>query len=276
MIRQLINFFKIIRWKNVFIYLILEFLLYFVVAKKNFSPTDAWLFLVLSMTFFGIFGNIQNNLADYNIDRKKKNFTDFNQTAYIIIMIIFLVLAFLFGFTGFYMSFKPGLLYAVISIPVLLSLYNYFLKKTILTGNLSVAFLTAFAIYVPVAFAKNIQINTQILKLLLAMAFWLTLIRELAKDLEDKEFDKEAGYNTLPVLNENISRYVLIFLTIITAFVLFYFKNYFAGNIFDILLLISSLLTIISIYILYRKQYEKATKLYKLWMIIGIFSVIFL
>ena len=276
MTQPLTKFFKIIRWKNVLIYLTLEFLMYFVLAKKSFSPTDAWLFLTLSMTFFGIFGNIQNNITDYETDRQKKGFIEFNLTTYLIWTIIFLVLAFLFGFTGFYMSFKANLLYAIISIPVLLSLYNYFIKKVALTGNLLIAFLTAFAIYVPVAFAKDIQIDSHTLELLLVFAFWLTFIRELAKDLEDREIDKRAGYKTLAVLNENLSRFLLIFLTLLTPAVLYYFKTYFSGITFSILLIVSTLIGLLGVYSIYKKQYEQTTKLYKLWMLIGILSVIFL
>ena len=276
MIHPLTKFFKIIRWKNVLIYLTLEFLMYFVLAKKDFSPTDAWLFLTLSMTFFGIFGNIQNNITDYETDRQKKDFIDFNHTTYLIWAILFLVLAFLFGFTGFYMSFKANLLYAIISVPVLLSFYNFFLKKVALAGNLLIAFLTAFAIYVPVGFAKDIKINSYILELLLTFAFWLTFIRELAKDLEDREIDKRAGYKTLPVLNENFGRYALVFFSLITPVLLFYFKLYFSGTTYILLLIISILFTLAGIYTIYKKQYENTTRLYKLWMLLGIFSVIFL
>ena len=276
MIQPLINFFKIIRWKNVLIYLLLQFLVYFVLTHKNFSWTDGWFFLMLSITFFGIFGNIQNNLADYEKDQSKKDFVNFNQTTYLILMLIFLVVAFVLGFTGFYMTFEPNLLYAVISVPVLLSLYNYYLKKAPLAGNILVAFLTAFGIYIPLAFAKNITIDRHIFELLLAMAFWLTMLRELAKDLEDVPFDQKAGYKTLPVLSVNLSRYILMFLTLLTLVLLFRFKTYFTGIYFDILLIISILLVLAGFYTLCRKQYKITTKLFKLWMLVGIFSVIFL
>ncbi len=276
MIQPLINLFKIIRWKNVLIYLLLQFLVYFVVAKKDFSWTDGWFFLMLSITFFGIFGNIQNNLTDYEKDQSKKDFISFNQTTYLILMLIFLVVAFVLGFTGFYMTFEPNLLYAVISVPVLLSLYNYYLKKTPLAGNILIALLTAFAIYIPLKFAKNISLDRHIFELLLGMAFWLTLIRELAKDLEDILFDQKAGYKTLPVLSENLSRYILMFLTLLTPVWLFYFKTYFTGIAFNILLIISILFVFLGFYTLYRKQYEITTKLFKLWMLVGIFSLIFL
>ncbi len=274
--QPLIKFFKIIRWKNVLIYLVLQCLIYFVLAGKHFSITDGWFFLTLSITFFGIFGNIQNNITDYERDLQKKNFTDFNLTIYLIWAILFLVLGFLTGFTAFYMSFEPYLLYAVILFPIILSMYNYYLKKTALTGNLTIALLTAFAIYIPVKFAKNIQINPHILYLLLSMAFWLTFLRELAKDLEDMTLDRKAGFKTLPVLHENFSRYFLMFLSFLTPFLLFYFKTYFNGIIFGILLIVSILITLASIFTIYKKQYENATKLYKFWMIFGILSVIFL
>ena len=276
MIQPLIDFFKIIRWKNVLIYLTLEFLLYFVLAKKDFSVTDAWLFLTLSITCFGIFGNIQNNFSDYEVDRQKKDFVNFNLTTYLILTIMFMVLGLLFGFTGFYMSFKTNLLYTILSIPILLSFYNYYLKKIALAGNLLIGFLIAIAIYVPIVFAKNIQIDTHIFYLLLTLAFWLTFIRELAKDLEDKEYDQTEGYKTLPVINENISRYLLIFFSFLTPVLLLYFNTYFDDIYFNILLIFNILSAFGSSFVVYKKKYESATRIYKLWMLIGMFSTIYL
>ncbi len=276
MIQPLINFLKIIRWKNVLIYLFLQFTLYFVIIKKDFNWTDGWFFLVFAMTFFGIFGNIQNNLTDYQVDRHKKEFVPFNQTIYLIWMLIFLVLAFLFAFTGFYMSFKPNLLYVVVSVPVLLSFYNYYLKKIALAGNIIIAFLTALAIYIPLFFSKDIHIAPNIFIFLLTMSFALTLLRELAKDLEDMPFDRQAGYQTLPVINEDFSRVLLGLLSVGMLVLMCYFKTTFNSHSYGILLLLSIIFVIVSFWLLYKKQYEWLTKLYKFWMLIGIIAVIFI
>ena len=275
MTQPLIKFFKIIRWKNVSLYLLLQGLLYFVWFKKQFVSTDGWLFLTLSMIFFGIFGNIQNNLADYDRDRFKENFTDFNQTLYFILMLISLIIAFIFGFTAFYLTFAPSLLYAIISIPVLLSLYNYYLKKTPLIGNFMIAFITVLAIFIPLKFTKNLSINNPYIFFLLNMSFWLSLLRELVKDMEDQDLDGRFGYKTLPVINLPLSRFVWMALSIITWGIMFLYKNEFTSNSYHILLLFSAIILSAAAYLIYKKQYELSTKLLKLLMLIGIFSIFF-
>ncbi len=275
MTQPLIKFFKIIRWKNVSLYLLLQGLLYFVWFKKQLVPSDGWLFLTLSMIFFGIFGNIQNNLADYDRDRFKENFTDFNQTLYFILMLISLIIAFIFGFTAFYLTFAPSLLYAIISIPVLLSLYNYYLKKTPLIGNFMIAFITVLAIFIPLKFTKNLSINNPYIFFLLNMSFWLSLLRELVKDMEDQDLDGRFGYKTLPVINLPFSRFVWTALSIITWGIMFLYKNEFTSNSYHILLLLSAIILSATAYLIYKKQYELSTKLLKLLMLIGIFSIFF-
>ncbi len=275
MIQPLIKFFKIIRWKNVSLYLLLQVLLYFVWFKKQLVPSDGWLFLTLSMIFFGIFGNIQNNLADYDRDRFKENFTDFNQTLYFILMLISLIVAFIFGFTAFYLTFAPSLLYAIISIPVLLSLYNYYLKKTPLIGNFMIAFITVLAIFIPLKFTKNLSINNPYIFFLLNMSFWLNLLRELVKDMEDQDLDGRFGYKTLPVINLPLSRFVWTVISIITWGIMFLYKNEFTSNSYHILLLLSAIILSATAYLIYKKQYELSTKLLKLLMLIGIFSIFF-
>jgi len=275
MTQPLIKFLKIIRWKNVSLYLLLQGLLYFVWFKKQLIPTDGWVFLVFSMIFFGIFGNIQNDLADYDRDRFKENFTDFNQTSYFILMLISLIIAFIFGFTAFYLTFAPSLLYAIISIPVLLSLYNYYLKKTPLIGNFIIALITVLAIFIPLKFTKNLEINTPYIYFLLNMSFWLSLLRELVKDMEDKDLDDKFGYKTLPVINLPLSRFVWTILSIITWGIMLLYKNDFTSTSYHILLLLSAIILSATTYLIYKNQYELGTKLLKLLMLIGIFSIFF-
>ncbi len=275
MTQPLIKFFKIIRWKNVSLYLLLQGLLYFVWFKKQLVPTDGWLFLTLSMIFFGIFGNIQNNLADYDRDRFKENFTDFNQTSYFILMLISLIVAFIFGFTAFYLTFAPSLLYAIISIPVLLSLYNYYLKKTPLIGNSMIALITVLAIFIPLKFTKNLSINNPYIFFLLNMSFWLSLLRELVKDMEDQDLDGKFGYKTLPVISLPLSRFVWLVLSIITWGIMFDYKHDFTSTSYHILLLLSAIILSAAAYLIYKNQYELSTKLLKLLMLIGIFSIFF-
>jgi 4-hydroxybenzoate polyprenyltransferase len=277
--RQLINFFKIIRWKNVVIYAILQILLYFFFFKRHFVFSDAWFFLTLAMIFFGISGNIQNNIYDYELDRNKNDFIPFNKTAYTIILIILLIFALIFSFTSFYLTFRPTLLYSVLLIPVLLSAYNYFLKKYPLVGNLTIAFLTAFAIFIPVNYAippENITVEKQkLFYFLLYMAFIINLIREITKDLEDRHLDKVFGYKTLPVIHTGFSKILITLLSFVFLGLILIYRDILGEKTF-ILLLVSSLLSIIFTLIsIYKKHYKTATKILKFYMLLGYIILIF-
>jgi len=273
MIQQLTKFFKLIRWKNVVIFIILQALIYFVLFQHQFQITDGWLFLVLSMTFFGIFGNLQNNIADYEHDKLKSGFIKFDITSYLIITIIIFVLAALFGITAFYMSFAPSLLYFLILIPLLLSAYNYYLKKIGLIGNLIIAVTTTLAIFIPIYFNKQEFVNKPEFTFLLTMAFFLTLIREITKDLEDKNIDKQAGYKTLAVLDEKITQYIIVLFSLFTLYAAWSFNTSFGSINFYILFLIIALLLGFNLMLIFKKRYTLATKLLKLLMIVGIFAV---
>jgi len=274
MIQPLIKFFNVIRWKNVVIYILLQVLLYFVLFDQQFK--FSWLFLVLAMVSFGIFGNIQNNIIDYELDKHKKNFVEFNRNTYLIWSIIFGILGGIFGFTAFYMTFKPSLLYIIMLVPGLIILYNYFLKKWPLIGNVTIAFITALAIFIPIAYTKNIDISNPYFKFLLMMAFWITLLRELAKDLEDAKIDKKFNYKTLPVINKTVSKYVMVLLSTIIWLIMFSYKDYFPSTSYYILLIVSALLLIFNLIKIYQNKYETATKLLKLLIMIGVFSIFFI
>jgi len=276
MIQQLIKFFKIIRWKNVVIYILLQVLLYFVLFGQKFQFTNGWFFLTLAMISFGIFGNIQNNLTDYELDKHKKNFVEFNRNAYLIWSIIFGILGGIFGFTAFYLTFKPSLLYVIMLVPVIIVLYNYFFKKWALIGNISIAFTTALAIYIPIAYTKNIDVSNAYFEFLLVMAFWLSLMRELAKDIEDAKIDQKFNYKTLPVLNITLSKYLMVLLSTIVWLIMFSYQNHFSSISYYILLVISALLLIFSLMKIYQNKFETATKILKLLMLIGIFSIFFI
>jgi len=274
--QQLISFFKIIRWKNVVIYIFLQILLYFALFGQQFSFTNGWLFLSLSILFLGIFGNIQNNLIDYELDRKKPDFVDFNRTTYLIWAIIFLILGLIFGFTAFYQTFYPTMLYAVLSFPLFLSLYNLYVKKLPLLGNLLIAGITVYAIYIPIAYTRGIPYQTHCFYFLLLMAFLLTFMRELIKDIEDVEYDKVLNYKTLPIISVKLSIAVYGVLNVLFFYFLWLFKPELNHFTYITLLITGGLFTLVSMILLKEKRYKELTQIIKLMMLVGFLSVIFL
>lgn len=79
----------------------------------------------------------------------------------------------------------------------LLWLYSNRLKREPFVGNLTVAFLTGLSVYL-VAFYYQ---KSELLVLTYAIfAFFLNLIREIIKDIEDRPGDRKHGCRTLPIV----------------------------------------------------------------------------
>ncbi len=79
----------------------------------------------------------------------------------------------------------------------LLWLYSNRLKRGPFIGNLTVAFLTALAIYLV---AYHYQKSELLVMTYAIFAFFLNLIREIIKDIEDRPGDRKHGCRTLPIV----------------------------------------------------------------------------
>lgn len=96
---------------------------------------------------------------------------------------------------GFLVAPRIGIINFIASF--LLWLYSNRFKRQPFIGNLTVAFLTGLAIYL-VAFYYQ---KAELLVLTYAIfAFFLNLIREIIKDIEDRQGDRIHGCRTLPIV----------------------------------------------------------------------------
>ncbi|MBU6996280.1 MAG: UbiA family prenyltransferase [Theionarchaea archaeon] len=84
----------------------------------------------------------------------------------------------------------------------LIIVYSWKLKRQLFVGNLAVALLSALALLYGGIATGNIQL----VSILALVAFFATVSRELAKDIEDIEGDRIGGSQSLPVLlGENVT-----------------------------------------------------------------------
>lgn len=112
-------------------------------------------------------------------------------------------------------SLRLGMLIGLIL--VLLFLYNSILKNIPLLGNIVIAVLGGFSIFILLSFDNNL--NKELIIIFSINAFGIHLIREILKDMEDVKGDHHAGYRTLPlVLGMKNSR--LIVLVILFIYIL--------------------------------------------------------
>jgi geranylgeranylglycerol-phosphate geranylgeranyltransferase len=175
---------------------------------------------------------------------------------------------------SFYLSYVNGIIAFIASL--LVYLYSYKLKKTLLLGNMVVAFLVALSIiFGGVAAIMNIDIIIASL-----FAFLLNVGREFLKGIEDVEGDKAMGIKTIATVYNTFTAYVLAFIVFLIlvaiSFIPYIMLRY--SIIYLILALGVDLTVLFSLYItrdLSPSNAFKATRLLKLSVFLGLFAFLF-
>lgn len=265
----MVNFLNLIRWKNLLIMaltvLALKYLVFHAfIIKDGFVHFPSLLslpytlLLVLSIALVGAGGYVINDILDIEADRiNKPNQQIIGKTisvdkAYW----YYYALTFLGIALGAYLAFEAGLVKLVffhVLCAVLLWLYSQYFKSSVLIGNLMVALLSALVpltyfcfetytyyynygavfLYTFGGYFKADPVKPLLwFSLILAFfAFIFSLIREIIKDLQDMEGDKNLNGNTLPLaIGEKNALWVVRFLligTLVLMFYTFYKKIYF-------------------------------------------------
>ena len=223
------GFLKLIRFPNLIILALAQCLIYYMVVvpllkTSEFTPSlHTWQFLliVLSTVLIAAGGYVINDFFDKDIDAangigKVHDFSGWTmKTLYFVFSIIGIAI-------GLYLTYALKLRQFALTYlltAALLYFYSASYKRLPLVGNFVVAFLTAVAVFLP-AFAdyelqyafRDIKlpvINNKMynLRLIIAItaayaffAFLISLVREIIKDMEDIEGDREFGCNTLPIV----------------------------------------------------------------------------
>jgi len=155
-------------------------------------------------------------------------------------------------------------------------LYSNALKRLPFIGNFSIATLTSLSIYLPaLAFppAKNVLI------LFCLFAFWISLIREIVKDMEDMKGDARHGCKTLPIIWGIRKTKVLLYI----IGVLFFFTFALASFWLPKLWILSAFLLAFPLAYLFMelKKADTSKAFYRLslickWIMLGGLSTIFM
>ncbi|MDP6532899.1 MAG: geranylgeranylglycerol-phosphate geranylgeranyltransferase [Candidatus Marinimicrobia bacterium] len=114
---------------------------------------------------------------------------------------------------AFMLSFEAKLVAIGIALPLLI-LYSLRLKKLPLVGNIVVALMLALTFL----FAGFVFNNVEKVLVPAALAFGLTLVRELVKDIADMDGDKAASMRTFPIAaGMRLAVSLSVFLAMITG-----------------------------------------------------------
>ena len=254
-------------------------------------PESLLIILTCCLTAAG--GYIINDLFDVetdHINRPNKRILkrDISHKAAIVYYIILTTLG---QICGYYAGLGIGLFASAIA--VLLYFYSSDLKAMGLPGNSLIAFMSGSVIYIA---SRGIhEIHSAYFAEYAFLAFLLTMARELVKDAEDIEGDKEQGCETFPILygtrKTNILSNVILALIVIflvTAAYLLSIEPFFNVKstieihrfvypAFLVLALVPMILK--SMWMIgkanNKRDYKKISKWLKLTMLVGLISVLF-
>ena len=299
---QLKDYFTFFRWKNLLMIFLVQALLKFILFQKfNLSVSlDLFHFLLLALSsiLIAIAGYVINDINDIKADEINKPNRVFvgNKLPIKTANNLFLIFNSLGLLIGFYLTIyihKNSFFIIYIIISLLLYRYAIDLKKRYITNNIVISFIIFLSILiVPVfdivpatnSFNKESQIVIFKLVFIISLfAFFLTLIREILKDLEDILGDKIIHARTIPIINGEAKTKIIL---IILSFLLFLAVNLFAYQNFSTHMVFSLYLAgFVSLPLLYfgfkikssstKKEYHQLSNILKAVMLLGILSILF-
>lgn len=301
---------QLVRLPNLLIIILTQLLLRYAILEPflftgtvaGISPVADFLLLVLLTVLIAAGGYVINDYFDVKIDtvnKPDKMVIDKVITARGAIM-LHLILNGIATMIGFYLAWRVkslsfGLIFPFLGI--LLWFYSARYKRTILWGNIIVAFLSAFVILIvwlfeffhlrldPESFVdviRDLKGTTYIFLAYGIFAFLVTMFREILKDMEDWEGDEKYGCKTLPlavgirrskivvvclmVLNMALLAYAMVVLRRIGLNMAFWY--FLAAIQLPVLYLIISVIRAKG-----KKDYHAASILTKIIMLAGILSM---
>ncbi|MBI9053822.1 MAG: geranylgeranylglycerol-phosphate geranylgeranyltransferase [Bacteroidales bacterium] len=302
----MINFLRLIRYKNLLIIILTQYLMRWSIIKPilevynfklQFSELN-FLFLVLATVFITAAGYVINDYFDTKTDLVNRPDTVIvgrvlNRRWAILLHVILNTIGISLGvYISFYIGI-PLLSIVFVLITGILWFYSTTYKRQLLIGNIIVAILTALVPLMVVLFEIPLlnkeygllmhEMRTNFVHIILwvsafsLFAFLLTMIREIIKDVEDFEGDSAYGRKTMPIVLGVLNTKIVITTFIITTlFSLLYLNFRFLNDLFTLIYFIVFLI-IPLLFLLYKifvannkKDYHRASNLSKLIMLAGI------
>jgi 4-hydroxybenzoate polyprenyltransferase len=191
------DLFRLTRFWNLAIVALTQFATAFwLMPGFRWDDLRLWL-LIFSTTAVAAAGYIINDYYDIKIDliNKPDRVVVGKSITRRYALLIHSALNFFAIGVGFLISWKIGLVHFLSAF--LLWLYSNQLKRQPLIGNVTVALLTGFCVEIVNFFYGE---NNSVVTIYAVFAFFMTLIREIIKDMEDWRGDSTFGCQTLPIL----------------------------------------------------------------------------
>ncbi len=259
-VENLKSFFKLVRWFHELLAILPFVGLYFIIdyyAKISGQSCDLsgfnFIVLCICVQLLIAAGCILNDIMDRDIDKINKPKTHIVGRAISLANArrLFIATTFLIIVFSIYISCYMFKEWAIISpcVYLLSILYDVYLKKSPLIGNILIACLASFIPLVLFFFAKDCieMLHNEKINILICLysilPFLIIIPRELSLDISDMEGDKACGCRTLPIVigvrKSKLVVIVFLLLVIILSFSLAYKYYYLAipFSVIDLLLL---------------------------------------
>lgn len=295
------NYLRLIRYQNLLILILMQILIrygLFIPLGADLTLSDfLFALLMIATVCIAAAGNIINDIYDVEIDSINKpekviigkKVTEKNANY---LFIIFNVIGVGLGFYISNQIEKPEFSGYFVVISALLYLYASFIKSIPILGNVIVSGLVSFSLLIvglfdllPVINFLNQANQSYIFAILLNysfLAFYINLMREIVKDIEDIDGDKNGDLNTLPIiLGRKRTSYIVFGMSVIAMFGTVYYiyihlYNYTYAVLYFLLFVLAPLLYF-SIKIWdakNKKNYSFLSKLLKVIMLLGMGSIL--
>jgi len=232
----MVKILRLIRWPNLLMIVFIQYLIRFSFTEALNIPhaLDHWYYAlgVLCSVLLAAGGYIVNDLFDLETDttNKPKRITIGRGISEDRAWYLYFTTVILAALSAYFLAQEvelEGLWLVAPLASILLYLYATNLKKRPLIGNVLVSLLSAMPVFLVAIFdllpagteenAEMVKQGFQVLLYYSAFAFWLTLIREIVKDMEDRKGDTMAGYQTLAIIMPERGLKALLILLIAVA-----------------------------------------------------------
>lgn len=291
-------YFRLVRWKNLvlitYVFYLIAYLLYPFYNIQSLLSDFQFFSLFIAVISITAAGYIINDIYDIKTD-------EINKPQKVIVSKVISIekakrwylftngIGLIIGIGLCLKIEKPSLSLLFIGTTLLLYYYSKIYKKKPLIGNVIISFLVAFSILIVPVFTlnnhfsnKSFKVVISIIILLSIFAFFLNLVREIVKDIEDVNGDYTLKMNTLPILiGRSRSKTIASYICYIPVLLIFYIV-YFYSDIYKYTALYLVVFTLVPLlYIATRirvskskKQFQKISIYLKITMFFGISSIL--
>ena len=267
---------NLLRIKNICIAVICVFLSAYLLGEDDLNKI--FICVVIISSTMG-FGNILNDIIDFKNDSYNhpnrilpQHIISIKQAYFILFSCLLIILV-----SSFYITMIAKTYLLIIN--VLLFFYNIYYKNMFLIGNIVIALLlSSVFIFTELVLAQS---YTQ-LSIPAVLAFGLSLIREIIKDLEDMDGDNKVGRTTMPIYLGIQPTLIFIYILIVSFLVLclyiYYYYYYTDIFLYSVIILVEIPL-IISLFLLInnpnKKTFSNISTLIKYITVCGILILLF-